>query len=163
MVIYVSNGLAMACTVDWMVSGLGARMRRALPAAAENLYGLDCRALTGTRLGERAVPTYVDRRRITTWVGCHATMMAGPPSAVDGHKIKTNGGYAVGQAALDDLSQNILRAGQPLRVACLTGGGSPDPICTAAQQPGVADCKPAGSLYTVCQVAADQRVRLGMR
>ena len=77
-----------------------------------------------------------------------------------GHKIKTLGGLARGQAALDDLSHNILGPGQSLRVVCLQINPVSDPICSAAVAPGVGTCRPSGTLYIACEVPPDRLGRL---
>ncbi|HEY8925790.1 MAG TPA: hypothetical protein VIU64_15490 [Polyangia bacterium] len=158
--IYASNGLAVASSATWLAKGQGAAMRDSGYQGTDNLYRLDCRAGTGARLRERLVATYVDRRRPYPWTACHPSLLAGPAEAAGGHKIKTLGGLASGPAALDDLGQNILVPGQPLRIACWQVGAGSDPICGAALAPGVGSCQPSGGLYTVCQVPAEHLARL---
>jgi hypothetical protein len=160
LIIYLSNGLAVASSVKWLVSGQGADMRASGYQGTDNLYGLDCRAGTGAHLREPLVPTYVDQRRRFPWISCHPSLLAGPAEAAGGHKIKTLGGLAIGPAALDDLVRNILNPGQSLRVACWQIGAGSDPICGAALATGVGTCQPSGNLYIVCQVPADHLDRL---
>ena len=155
LIIYLSNGLAIGSSVKWLGTGVGAGMRASGYQGTDNLYGLDCRAGTGAHLREPLVPTYVDRRRAFPWIACHPSLLAGPAEAAGGHKIKTLGGLATGSAALDDLAHNILRPGQPLRVACWQAGADSDPICAAALRAGEGTCQPSGNLYTVCQVPPD--------
>jgi hypothetical protein len=154
--------LGVASTLVWRTVGFGSQlhdMQFGTGIETARLYDLNCRALTGARLGERAAPAYVEARDAYLWAGCHSTFIAGPATTAGGHGIKS-GRAASGLRALRDVSTNMLTESDPLTVLCLSDGASPDPICAAARSPSLGKCSAAGTRYALCSVASAQRPRL---
>lgn len=157
---YATLGLGVASTVEWLASGVA--YRQCLTPnyhgfAIDRFYDVDCRAETGTRLGERSTPTYADVDGFYLWTGCHPTSVAAPPSGR--HKIKVFG-PAFGRPAYQQLSADAA-PDSAIEVACLTVAGAvtnPDPACLRA--PALVACTPRGTDFKTCRLTGQARAML---
>jgi hypothetical protein len=122
----------------------------------EYQYAIDCRKAMGSRFGERPLPTYIDQRIWYLYAGCHPVFAPGGVG-VD-KKVLACGWPQYGGAALNELRTEMVRPGEPLRVACSTRVAGDD-VCTRARQIG--PCAAAGTDVDVCTIPADRLKELG--
>jgi hypothetical protein len=162
---YVTLGLGVASTVEWLASGVAYRQCTQKGFGgyrADAFTEVDCRRDTGAALNERPAHTYVDGQGFFLWSGCHPTFAAAPPSTR--HKIKVNGpwtGRPAVEQLVQDLTQDIDKTAEALTVACLAdpaAGPNRDPACLRA--PAIGSCAPRGAEFRVCALEGAQRAIL---
>ncbi len=164
MVMYVTIGLGVASTVEWLESGVAVRQGAAVKSrfegwGSDRFYEVDCRRETGTRLGESTTQTYVDTSGFYLWAGCHPVFAPAPPIGPGEHKVKIGRPW-FGSSAVAQLRQRLPLPGERLAVVCLTaiGGSSRDPVCARAAALG--PCRPRGTAFTSCSLDGPARAGL---
>jgi hypothetical protein len=120
----------------------------------QDFYATDCRAVTGARLGEAALPTYVSDPILGLYTGCRPLFIPGGEFTHWG-PLKTGGPFS-GIGTLGEIHDKLLPDGAVLRAAC--DPRSRDPICADAIKGG--RCMPAGSAVLACEIRAEDRRRL---
>lgn len=163
-VMYVTIGLGVASTVEWLESGVAMRQWAGVKPRIEGwssnrFYDVDCRGETGTSLGERTTQTYVDTSGFYLWAGCHPVFAPAPPIGPGEHKVKVGKPW-FGRSAVEQLRQRLPLPGDRLAIVCLTVNGrpSPDPVCARAAALG--PCQPRGSAFTACSLDGPGRAGL---
>lgn len=164
MVMYLTIGLGVASTVEWLVSGVALRQcasvkNRINGWSSDRFYDVDCRRDTGTRLGESTTQTYVDTSGFYLWAGCHPVFAPAPPVGPGEHKVKIGKPW-FGRSAVDQLRQCLPSPSDRLAVVCLTAIGGPnlDPVCARAAALG--PCRLSGTAFTSCSLDGPARAAL---
>lgn len=119
------------------------------------MHSKSCRDLVGSKLFERARPTYVAPSVFWAFVGCRPTFIPGTGNEV--RVIKTEAPL-VGPGAIRELHGKLAKPGDPLRVVCSAAAPSDDPICAYAVPRS--SCKEAGARALVCELPAEARAGL---
>lgn len=164
MVMYVTIGLGVMSTVEWLESGVSLRQCKSVSNrihgwSSDRFYDVDCRRDTGTRLGEKTAQTYVDDSGFYLWAGCHPVFAPAPPIRPGEHKVKVGAPW-FGGSAVAQLRQRLPSPSDRLTVACLTAVGGPnlDPVCARAAVLG--PCRPRGTAFTSCSLDGPARAAL---
>jgi hypothetical protein len=160
---YVTLGLGVASTAEWLLSGVAYRQcldHGFYGWSSDRFFEVDCRQETGAKLGERTTQTYVDLQGFYLWAGCHPVFAPAAPVGPGGHKIKVGGPW-YGRPAAEQLRQRLPSPGDLLDVVCLTAvaaGPNPDPACERARTLG--SCQTRGEDFRSCSLDGPARAAL---